>query len=153
MYQSKHQHRIDRVAKCHGYDGYNRVKILAGWGKSLGEHAIWQNQAFLGKICTQYEGFRGINQLNLVGWSTVVLQKYPFGKFCPIQVPKQSLFMCFSLGKIRTPCKRIDILQLCLHGARPRIFARLLSSLNHLGYQQCLTMKVMRALSRTRISV
>ena len=37
-----------RVAKCHGYDGYIRVKILAGWGKSLGEHAIWQNQAILG---------------------------------------------------------------------------------------------------------
>ena len=34
-----------RVAKCHRYDGYIRVKILAGWGKSLGEHAIWQNQA------------------------------------------------------------------------------------------------------------
>ena len=24
---------ISRVAKCHGYDGYIRVKILAGWGK------------------------------------------------------------------------------------------------------------------------
>ena len=38
-----------KVAKCHGYDGYIRVKILAGWGKSLGDHAIWQNQAFLGE--------------------------------------------------------------------------------------------------------
>ena len=36
-----------RVAKCHGYDGYI---ILAGWGKSLGEHAIWHNQAFLGRL-------------------------------------------------------------------------------------------------------
>ena len=35
----------NRVAKCHGYDGYIRVKILAGWGKSLAEHAILQNQA------------------------------------------------------------------------------------------------------------
>ena len=35
-----------RVAKCHGYDGYNRVKILTGWGKSLGEHA---NLAFWGE--------------------------------------------------------------------------------------------------------
>ena len=25
-----------------------RVKMLAGWGKSLEEHAFWQNQAFLG---------------------------------------------------------------------------------------------------------
>ena len=24
-----------------------RVKMLAGWGKSLEEHALWQNQAFL----------------------------------------------------------------------------------------------------------
>ena len=23
----------DRVAKCHGYDGYIRVKISRGWGK------------------------------------------------------------------------------------------------------------------------
>ena len=31
--------RFNRVAKCHGYDGYIRLEILAGWGKSLGEHA------------------------------------------------------------------------------------------------------------------
>ena len=36
----------NRVAKCHGYDGYIRVKILADWGKNLGEHAIQQNQPF-----------------------------------------------------------------------------------------------------------
>ena len=35
-----------RVAKCHGYDGYIRVKILAGLGKSLEKHAIWQKQSF-----------------------------------------------------------------------------------------------------------
>ena len=29
----------DRDAKCHGYDGYIRVKISAGCGKILGEHA------------------------------------------------------------------------------------------------------------------
>ena len=27
-----------KVAKCHGYDGYIRVKILAGLGKSLVSH-------------------------------------------------------------------------------------------------------------------
>ena len=43
---------INRVAKCHAYDGYVCVKILAEWGKSLGNMQIWQNQAFLGKICT-----------------------------------------------------------------------------------------------------
>ena len=40
---------LSRVAKCHGYDGYIRLKILVSWGKSLGEHIIWQNQAFLGE--------------------------------------------------------------------------------------------------------
>ena len=34
-----------RVGKCHGCDGYIRVKILAGCGKSLGKHTILQNQA------------------------------------------------------------------------------------------------------------
>ena len=23
----------DRIAKCHGYDGSTRVKMIAGWGK------------------------------------------------------------------------------------------------------------------------
>ena len=39
---------FSRVAKCHGYDGYIRVKILASWGKSLGEHTILKNEAFFG---------------------------------------------------------------------------------------------------------
>ena len=26
----------DRVGKCHGYDGYIRVKKLASWGKKFG---------------------------------------------------------------------------------------------------------------------
>ena len=38
-----------RVAKCHGYDGYFRVKIFAGCGKSLGEDAICKNEAFFGE--------------------------------------------------------------------------------------------------------
>ena len=25
-----------RLAKCHGYDGYIRVKIFAGWAKKFG---------------------------------------------------------------------------------------------------------------------
>ena len=37
-----------RDAKCHGYDGLIRVKILASWGKSLGEHTILKNEAFFG---------------------------------------------------------------------------------------------------------
>ena len=36
------------VTKCHGYDGYIRVKILANCGKSLGGHTILQIEAFFG---------------------------------------------------------------------------------------------------------
>ena len=38
---------VCRVGKCHGYDGYIRVKMFAGWGKSLGEDEILPNPAFL----------------------------------------------------------------------------------------------------------
>ena len=38
----------NRDAKCHGYDGLIRVKILASWGKSLGEHTILKNETFFG---------------------------------------------------------------------------------------------------------
>ena len=37
------------VLKYCGYDGYTRVKILAGLSKKLGEHANLQNQAFMGE--------------------------------------------------------------------------------------------------------
>ena len=43
-----HPASVDRDAKCHGYDGLIRVKILASWGKSLGEHTILKNEAFFG---------------------------------------------------------------------------------------------------------
>ena len=46
---NKNRDALFRVAKCHGYDGYIRVKILAGWGKSLGKNTILQNQALLGE--------------------------------------------------------------------------------------------------------
>ena len=42
FHTTSYVHRI-RVAKCHGQDGYICVKIFAGWGNFLGEHAIWQN--------------------------------------------------------------------------------------------------------------
>ena len=45
---------ISRVAKCHGCNGYIRVKILAGWGKILGKHSILQNKALFWKICTVF---------------------------------------------------------------------------------------------------
>ena len=44
---------------------YIRVKILAGWGKSLGEHAIWQNQAYFGEdFYTQLFRREILNQQN-----------------------------------------------------------------------------------------
>ena len=30
------RHLLDRVGKCHGYDGYIPVKKLASWGKKFG---------------------------------------------------------------------------------------------------------------------
>ena len=32
FYDDLKQTKADRVAKCHGYDGYIRVKILVSWG-------------------------------------------------------------------------------------------------------------------------
>ena len=43
-----------RVAKCHGYI---RVKILAGCGQWLAEHAILKNQAFLRKFVQCMQDF------------------------------------------------------------------------------------------------
>ena len=39
---------VSRCAKCHGYDGYIRAKILTSWGQSLGGHTILQIEAFFG---------------------------------------------------------------------------------------------------------
>ena len=52
MYQAAMEESLNRVAKCHEYDEYIRVKIFAGWGNDLGEDAIWPKLAFFGKICT-----------------------------------------------------------------------------------------------------
>ena len=43
--------RYARVAKCHGYDGYIRVKELASWGKKLGRNKKLAKQAIFEKIC------------------------------------------------------------------------------------------------------
>ena len=68
---------LSRVAKCHGYDGYIRIKILASWGKSLGGQTILQNEAFLEEICSIYLTFLCLNNPTLTESSTSVLQKYP----------------------------------------------------------------------------
>ena len=41
-----------RFANGHGCDRYIRVKILAGLGKTLGEHANLAKSSLFGKICT-----------------------------------------------------------------------------------------------------
>ena len=43
----------NRVGKCHGYDGYIRVKKWAVGVKSLGGQNNYQKQAIFGKICTK----------------------------------------------------------------------------------------------------
>ena len=41
----------DRVAKCHGYGGYIRVKKLEGWGKKSGRiHSFAKSSIVLGKF-------------------------------------------------------------------------------------------------------
>ena len=60
-----------RAAKCHGYI---RVKILAGWGKSLGKHPILPNQTLFGanlyNVCK-------ILVYKLAKFGRVVLQTLP----------------------------------------------------------------------------
>ena len=46
-----HKHILARVAKCHGYDRYIRVKIFAGWGKKSGRTGI------VAKSSLSWEGF------------------------------------------------------------------------------------------------
>ena len=105
-----------RVAKCHGYDGLIRVKILASWGKSLGEHTILQNEAFFGTDLHNLYEISLSKFYTLTESSTSVLQKYPYCQFWSFLVPKWSQFGRFHSGKIWpegvAPCKRIDILQL-----------------------------------------
>ena len=43
--------REGRVAKCHGYGGYIRVKKLEGWGKKSGRtHSFAKSGIVLGKF-------------------------------------------------------------------------------------------------------
>ena len=42
---------VNRVAKCHGYGGYIRVKKLEGWGKKSGRiHSFAKSSIVLGKF-------------------------------------------------------------------------------------------------------
>ena len=43
----KNNYEIFRVGKCHGYDGYIRVKKLASWSKKA--KIVTKNKPFLGR--------------------------------------------------------------------------------------------------------
>ena len=108
---------FSRVAKCHEYDEYIRVKIFAGWGKKSGRRCNLAKFSLFWEDLHNLARFLCINQPNLIELSTLVHQNYPFCTFYFTSVPKLSLFTRFSWGKIQfkgfAPCKRIDISQLC----------------------------------------
>ena len=46
------------VAKCHGYDGYIRVKkMFAGWGEKFGRTCNFLESRLFGKIYATYASF------------------------------------------------------------------------------------------------
>ena len=89
-----------------------------GWGKSLGNTQLCKIKPFCGKIFTVYVRFLCINEPNLVEELTVVLQKVSMLLVLFNLSAKIVTIYAFSSGKIWfegfAPCKRFDILQLCL---------------------------------------
>ena len=62
-----------RVAKCHGYGGYIRVKKLASWVKSLEEYTVLQKQVlFWIDLINWYDVFK---QDYMIEFSALVPQK------------------------------------------------------------------------------
>ena len=47
----------NRVAECHGYDGYIRVKMFAGWGKKSGTTCDLAKSSIFGKSYATYALF------------------------------------------------------------------------------------------------
>ena len=64
-----------RVAKCHGYGGYIRVKKLEGWGKSLEEHTVLQNQVLFWSNLSNYYEILTSNPDHMMECSAFVPQK------------------------------------------------------------------------------
>ena len=114
MHNSPH----NRVAKCHEYDKYIRVKLFAGWGKKSGRRCNLVKFSLFWKDLHNYARFLCRNQPNLIELLIFVQQNYHVCTFHLTQVPKLSLFTRFSWGKIQirdfAPCKRFDISQLCV---------------------------------------
>ena len=74
-------HDIPRVAKCHEYDEYIRVKIFAGWGKKSGRRCNLAKFSLFWEDLHNYARFLCINRTNLIELSTFVYQNYPFCTF------------------------------------------------------------------------
>ena len=76
MYVSLNAKILIQVAKCHGYDGYIRVKIFASCGKKFGRIINFAKlNPFLGRF-TQHVRFAWINKPNLTEKSTCKILRY-----------------------------------------------------------------------------
>ena len=81
---------VSRLAKCHGYDGYIRVKIFAGWGtKSV-------RTRNLAKLSLFWEDLHNLYKIS-------VYKLAKFDKVLNICFPKQS----FLLVLINDQCSRV----------------------------------------------
>ena len=55
---------MSRVAKCHGYEGYIRVKIFAGWGKKFERTSnLAKSSPILGRFAHFMKDFRAETSL------------------------------------------------------------------------------------------
>ena len=68
-------HTTTRVAKCHGYGGYIRVKKIEGWGKkSERTHSFAKSSIILCEFEQKYE-ILSSNQDYMIERSAIVPQK------------------------------------------------------------------------------
>ena len=72
---------MDRVAKCHRYDGYIRVKYWQVGVKFWENTLFYKMKPFLEEICITYVKCLCLNFHDLTESSTFVLQKYPLCQF------------------------------------------------------------------------
>ena len=66
----------DRVAQCHGYDGDIRLRILAEWGKSLGDMHFGKIKPFMGKICRTHARLGAFSTRLVVSSITPVTENF-----------------------------------------------------------------------------
>ena len=80
-HKTGYHHSVNRVAKCHGYDGYICLKIFAGWGKKSGRRCNLAKFSLFWEDLHNYARFLCINRPNLIELSRFVHQNYPFCTF------------------------------------------------------------------------